>query len=601
MSSKGKEKEGMEMMEKKKVTLKDERPTLNGKDNANGKDGKANGKDGKDGKANGKDGKDGKKKNSTADGWEKELLKAEKGINRIPLRLRLAFELTLEIAAVALIVAVFFLWQTSFYQLSDINENWSTAPIVDIQLVNSRSDCPTNYEEISATFMTVNSFCDCGSGNIILTPCTSANQGCQNILPVDSFDLPLWKNFKVCAERHPSGSEVSALNRGEHCNQIGWKNCSTSGFDPICVPTGSSCPLTYFSIVDGGPSQCPTGTTAAPAFPGTLNPKYLCTNRTGNIPLVDISIVLGGNCVGLAPTFDPFVSTGASDSINLSTPPFPCGSSRFDNRYTNVDMRMMGTLFTDNIATLESNDVQQTAYWTTFPYPVYYKFQLRPEIYFNPNCSVSRQQVVGLLTKLSEITTLQTALAVVSLICCVFVSIPWLIWLCTPKGYKTYREKSTLFLLKTMFEILSQIAMVLLIGATFYVIRQVQPVLLVLTNTDCMDNYSISFFSDNYDTINSTSWMDAIVIIWAIVETFIQLLLMIVLPNPKKKVATTPKATAIEMNMPPKSSFNEKSDDQRLSKSSFSIDGVYSQYNPLTQAQDPVDDLGGRTTFEGKY
>ena len=234
---------------------------------------------------------------------------------------------------------------------------------------------------------------------------------------------------------------MSAVNRQLHCSDSGWKTCPGS----VCVPNATDCPITQFAVVSGGPNACPPGTVGAPAFPqNSDSSRYLCTSRSGSAPLVDISNTLGGMCLVAASTpFNPYSKDNPQQgptavSVDVSTPPFPCSSSDLDTRYHDIEIRFMGSIFGDNTAAFISEGVatDQVAYWTSITYPVFYKFQIRPEIPFSSSCPNSRADIVNAGADLDLITRAQGALVIISIMSTVLVDVPWTIWSCS-LGFKS--------------------------------------------------------------------------------------------------------------------------------------------------------------------
>ena len=278
------------------------------------------------------------------------------------------------------------------------------------------------------------------------------------------------------------------------------------------------------------------GTEATIADPASNVPRYLCSGTNGSLPLVDISTSLGGQCVASG-TFNPFSTDNQQQgltalSVDVSSPPFPCGSSTVDTRYTDVELRLAGTLYNDNIAQFQAQGLPsaQVSYWTTLSYPLFYKLQIRPELSFSNDCPYSRQQLVDSEDDLSLIARVQTGLALITVVTTVILHFPWIFWNCT-SGYVNFHKKTSTFLVKSILGIGSSLISCILIATSFYSIYRLQGMYSSLTSANCGDQTTNSMIAGYSSELTSLIWLDVLVFAWQILLSALQIRQMIVLPT----------------------------------------------------------------------
>jgi len=127
--------------------------------------------------------------------------------------------------------------------LNNFNENIQASPIYQIQVIDSNTVCPSDYEKkVLYTWPGVEFGCICSDGSVYTSTCF-ARSSCPDVSSVSSINTYLWENGTICVKTYT---------------------------DPVFIVPGDDCPSGYW-----------------------MAQSYLCLNITETLdPIVNMEILL---------------------------------------------------------------------------------------------------------------------------------------------------------------------------------------------------------------------------------------------------------------------------------------------------------------------
>lgn len=176
----------------------------------------------------------------------------------------------------------------------------------------------------------------------------------------------------------------------------------------------------------------------------------------------------------------------------------------------------------------------EISYWVNNQYPVFYKFSLRPEVYYNPTCPIPRSIFQEIQDNLDLMSTSQAGLPILNLFVDVLVSIPWTLWICT-RGAATYHLKTVPFLFKSVLNIILNSAVVILAAFSFHTIWSLHQQFDSLHVASCGDSSTQDLIFYYSREIISILWMDVFICAWSFFTILAEVRRLIFLPTEQQQ------------------------------------------------------------------
>ncbi len=304
--------------------------------------------------------------------------------------------------------------------VSDIVNNWSKGPIVDIISIDKLADCSTGYELLVRDQWsgTVDG-CDCRGQtslgisidrrnklNRVIFSNNETRAGSLNVNPRSARTYGAWKGSKICVQRSNSTyDEIIPKMAVSNICTLGYKKCGV--VDTVnniyCVPFNASCPINKVMISNIRVNP-PFDAIYKKINLGSNYALYFTSYAPNSSLIVDVGIAEDGNiCVDPTQkysknaTYILEVDQGITGNCSYYLP----NAGNFDRRYKAIDTTSKQDLYGDNGVSWQLNFVPD------YPYALLLSnvgLVSRPYIGFSQTCKNFDQDVIeDINTKVSKL------------------------------------------------------------------------------------------------------------------------------------------------------------------------------------------------------